>query len=301
MQDETRCGETGRPPGSRASEGARCEVIPVGSEGTLYVDLDMGSVRVEAHDESFVSVDARPADLTSFSIEREGDDVHLEGEPGACLAGLVSGTAPRVDVKVPRRFSVDVETRGGRIRIFDIGGRVAAETGGGEIQLRRISGSMLLRTAGGSIRVQDASGNLRARTLGGSIVVKGVTGSVDLKSGGGSIRVSDVAGRIEAKTGAGLIAASFSADPIGFLETVAGSIVVNLPAGVGAEVDARTGAGRVRLDHHIPFQGRRSRTHLVGIIGEGGQQLRLRAVLGAIHVRERRSPMPSDERDQPSV
>ncbi len=295
MLDETLCGETGGPSGSGAAEDALCETISVGSEGTLYVDLDLGSVRVEAHDESVVSIEARPLGGISFSVEREGDDVHLEGEPGAPLAGLISGTSARVHVKVPRRFSVDVQTRGGRIRIFDVGGRVAAETGGGEIQLRSVSGPMLVRTAGGSIRVQSASGDLRARTLGGSIAVRDVTGNVDLKSGGGSIRVSDVAGSTEAKTGAGLIAASFSGNPSGLLETGAGSIVVNLPAGAGAEIDVRTGAGRVRVDDRIPFRGRRSKTHLVGAIGEGGERLRLRAVLGAIHVRERRSL----ERDPP--
>jgi len=287
MWDETRDEETGGAAGAAAA--ARCEVVPVGSQGTLYVDLDMGSVQVEAHDESVVSVEAGPSDLISLSVERDGDDVQVEGEPGTGLAGLVSGTAPRVHVKVPRHFSVDVETRGGRIRICDIGGRVAAETGGGEVQLCGVSGAMMLRSAGGSIRVEDSKGDLRARTLGGSIVVKGLDGSVDLKSGGGSIRASQISGRIEAKTGAGLIAASFSGSPTGSLETVAGSIVANLCAGVGAEIDARTGAGRVRLDRSIPFQGRRSKSQLVGILGEGGAQLRLRAVLGAIHLREHKS------------
>jgi DUF4097 and DUF4098 domain-containing protein YvlB len=259
------------------------------------VDLDMGSVSVEVHDESVVSVEAGPAETISLSVEREGDDVQVEGEPGACFAGLASGASPRVHVKVPRQFSVDVETRGGRIHVSGVGGRVAAETGGGQIALRDVSGPMMLRSAGGAIRIQSSQGDLRARTLGGAIVVKDLHGSVDLKSGGGSIRASEISGSVEARTGAGLIVASFSENPSGSLETGAGSIVVNLRAGVGAEIDARTGAGRVRLDRGLPFQGRRSRSQLVGTLGEGGEPLRLRAVLGAIHLRERRTPNATDE------
>lgn len=293
MWDETQDEEIGGAAGKAPA--ALCEVVPVESPGTLYVDLDMGSVSVEVHDESVVSVEAAPAETISLSVEREGDDVQVEGEPGTCFTGFVSGAGPRVHVKVPRQFSVDVETRGGRIRISGVGGRVAAETGGGEISLRDVSGPMMLRSAGGAIRIQDSKGDLRTRTLGGSIVVKNLDGSADLKSGGGSIRASEVGGSIEARTGAGLIVASFSEDPSGSLETGAGSIVVNLRAGVGAEIDARTGAGRVRLDRGIPFQGRRGRSQLAGILGEGGAALRLRAVLGAIHLRERRTPKATGE------
>ena len=47
------------------------ETVATGPEGTLYADLDQGSIRVEAHDDETVVVDAEVdgpgADLVAFS------------------------------------------------------------------------------------------------------------------------------------------------------------------------------------------------------------------------------------------
>lgn len=265
------------------------EVVPVERDGTLFVDLDLGSVRIETHDEALVSVEASAsgwaARLASFSVERKGDDIFVDGDLEQWLPGLLGGVRISVRIKLPRAFAVDVHTGGGAIRLREIGGRCAADSSGGPIELDRGLGPVMAITGGGPIRVSRVGGDVRARTGGGPIDVRDVVGDVDLKTLAGPVHARDIEGRIEARSAAGPINASFAGRPGGALRTAAGSIVVRLPPGSGAELDAQSVAGGARVERSLPFEGRRSGGRLVGRIGPGGASLVLRSTAGGIRVR----------------
>ena len=291
MDIEVEQREEGSERGGRAAGNQLRETVAVEPGGTLFVNLDVGSVRVQSHDANEVQVEAtaqgRSPDLVVFSLEREGNDVYVEAEVEHWLSQLVFGRRVSVRALVPRRYSVDIRTRGGRIRLREIGGGVAAETKGGSIEVNGADGPALIRTAGGSVEAERINGDLRARTLGGHIEANVVDGSVDARTGGGHIEVRDVAGRVDASTSGGRVAASFTGPPEGVLETSGGSIQVRFPAGEGASLDARTSGGRVRVDHPVQVTGKLSSSHVVGEINGGGAELRLRTSGGGIRVRER--------------
>lgn len=265
------------------------EVVPVEPGGTLYVNLDQGSVRVESHAADSVEVEAVARgwapDLVVFSLDRAGNDVHFDAEAERWLPGLLFGRRVRVVARVPRRYSLDVFTRGGRIRVREIGGRVAAETSGGSIELVRADGPALLATSGGSISAEDVGGEVRARTSGGRIEIGGVAGDAELRTSGGRIECRGATGRLEAKTSGGSIRGEFTGAPSGVLETSGGGIEVSFPASERTSLDARTSGGRVRVDHAIRASGGSS-SHVVGEINGGGPSLRLRTSGGGIRVRE---------------
>ena len=78
------------------------------------------------------------------------------------------------------------------------------------------------------------------------------------------------------------------ADWSGTLEfsTVNGSITVELPDGVGAEVSAKTVNGDIGTDFPITVEGRFSAKRLSGRIGGGGNRvLNLSTVNGGIELR----------------
>ncbi len=278
--------------GDAADEGTERlhEVVPVEPGGTLYVNLDLGSVQVESHDVETVEVEAEATgwapELVVFSLDREGNDVHLDAAVESWLPGILFGRRVRVRARVPRRYSLDIFTRGGRVRMRHIGGRVAAETKGGSIELERADGSALLRTSGGSIVAEDVRGHVRAGTSGGRIQVTDVAGDAELRTSGGRIECRGAAGRVEAKTSGGRIRTDFDGAASGSLATSGGPIEVRFAKGARVSLDARTSGGRVRVDHSIQLRGERSSSHVVGEINGGGPELRLRTSGGSIHVRE---------------
>jgi hypothetical protein len=227
------------------------ETLDVAAGGTLFVDLDCGEVRVESHEAPQVVVSAEGEGLLGsevlFTLSREGDDVLVEGDVDGALSWLACARRVRVRARVPRDWSVDVRTRGGRVRLRDIGGRAAAETSGDEIDLRGCAGSALLRSSGGPLWIERVEGDLRATTSGGPIGVRDAGGEVDAHTSGGPIDV-------------------------------------RLRAGAGARLDAETSGGFVRVDATLT-SGTRSPWRVLGEIRGGGPLVRLRTSGGWIRVR----------------
>jgi hypothetical protein len=267
------------------------EVLAVAPGGTLFVDLEAGSVRVESHDRSEVWVDAVArgwaAELVWFSLEREGSDVFVQGDVAGWLPRVLGGARVRVRVRVPREYSVDVRTRGGRVRLTELTGRIAAESSGGSIDLRDGRGPALLRTSGGSIRAERVAGDLRAHSSGGPVEAEHVRGDVDARTSGGSIEVRDAGGRVYARTSGGSVRVGFAGTPAGEVHTSGGGIEVEIPAGAGVELDARTGGGRVVVEPPLELAGESGRSEARGAVNGGGAPLRLSTSGGDIQLRSR--------------
>lgn len=228
------------------------EKLSVEPAGTFHADLACGSLRVESHDAPEVEVDAETESWGDgdvvFALWREGNDVVLEGEGERWISRMLCGRRTRVRVRIPRDWSADVRTGGGRIRAREIGGRLAAETSGGEIDVRGVRGPVLLRSAGGPLWAEDVDGDLCAITSGGAIGVRAPGASVDADTSGGPIDVS-------------------------------------LRRGAGAELDAATSGGWVRVEAPLEETSTHTRTRVIGRIGSGGPPLRLRTSGGWIRVR----------------
>jgi hypothetical protein len=265
------------------------ERVPVSPGGTLFLDADRGSVTVTRNDRDDVHVWAEArgwgAHLVVFHLDQNGDDVELEVDIDSWLAAFFPGTRVRVEVELPRAYSLDVRTGGGSVRADGISGNVTAQTAGGSIKLRCIEGSARLRTGGGSIRIEELHGNLRVQTGGGSIRAADVAGRVEAKTGGGRIELTSVDGPVEARTGGGSIHTSFVDEPEGRFETGGGSIEVGFPEGAGADLEARTHSGRIRIEHRDVVKRERRGRWLVAEVNGGGPPLELRTRGGSIRVR----------------
>jgi DUF4097 and DUF4098 domain-containing protein YvlB len=276
--------------GARPASGAGLEeTVPAEPGGTLYIELDAGSVDVESHDASEVEIDADASGLggTEFRLRREADEVHLVGRVEGFWNFFAAGDV-RVRARVPRSFSVRIETRGGRIDVEEIQGRLSAETTGGPIDVDRIDGRVSLHTAGGSIDATEIRGDVTAETAGGSLRLEEITGDVEARVTGGSISVEDVDGAVDAQTMGGSVRASWrSGAPAGSLRATGGSVEVELPEGAGANLRARTAGGGVSIDEELAFSGQRDRDRADGTLGAGGGLLELRTLGGSVEVRRR--------------
>ena len=121
-------------------------------------------------------------------------------------------------------------------------------------------------------------------TVNGDIDVNSVSGNVEVYTVNGSIDVS-TSGYAEATTVNGDIDAVIgNANWDGMLEfeTVNGSIAVELPDGIGADVSASTVNGAIDTDFPLTVRGRFSHRRLSGSIGGGGERISLTTVNGSV-------------------
>lgn len=274
----------------------------VAAGGKLRVDADVGSIEVQARDVERVDVEVEVtgsnADDFKVDFSESGGTATVRGrlDRGGSWFGGMRSPRVRFRITVPRRFDVDLETSGGSIEVDDLAGEIRAETSGGSlafgdvagpvrgrtsggsITLRGAVGDVDLETSGGSIRIGDVDGNVEAHTSGGSVEVARVSGEVDVSTSGGSIRVDEVAGAVDAETSGGGVTATVTEQPRHDcrLTTSGGSVTVYLAEGIGVDLDAQAGSGRVSSD--FPLGGEvKTRNSLSGKIHGGGPELYLRS------------------------
>ena len=211
-----------------------------------------------------------------------------------------------IEVDLPARFDVDLQTSGGSVDVQgltgviraktsggslhfeDVDGPIHGRTSGGSIYLEGTSGDADLRTSGGSIRVGEVDGQVQARTSGGGISVERAGGPVLAKTSGGGIEVGEVHGAIEASTSGGGIRAGIAAQPLADsrLTTSGGSVTVSLGPSIAINLDAKASGGRVRSDLPITMRGSFSKSSIEGDLNGGGPRLYLRASGGSVNLQE---------------
>jgi hypothetical protein len=229
---------------------------------TVVVGTFDGSVDVSTWDRPEVLVtierhapDRAAADRMRISTEQNGDHISVdvrEEKDGTLHLNFGSFNA-RVTVTVPAKAQIE------------------AATGDGRVSVRNVEGDLRVRTGDGSIRLEH------------------VNGAVDASSGDGSIEVDGILRQLKARSGDGrVLVRATGAGPASdwTLSTGDGSVVVELPDGFGAELDATTGDGHVDV-RDVPFDGgsRHDRTSARGRIGAGGGRITIRSGDGSISVR----------------
>jgi len=160
-----------------------------------------------------------------------------------------------------------------------------ARTGDGAISAKGVDGRVELNTGDGAISGADLSGDLAVHTGDGSVALDGVSGRVTVNTGDGSVRVRGAPRVLRATTGDGSINLDLASGTVleedWLVTTGDGSIRASLPAALSAEIDARTGDGRISADE-LGLTTSDSRRELRGTLGAGGRQLKLRTGDGSI-------------------
>ena len=187
------------PIGLRASGELARRTVAVSERGRLVIGAWPGSVKVGGGTPCSVRVAVRgrrflPAPV--LEIERDGDDVYLEvrSAPFSRWLSLWAWRDAQLEVSVPARYSVDVQTCGGRVEIRGVGGEVDARSQRGHLVFRDVHGPIDARTAAGSIDVSGCRGDVAVATSRGSIEIQDVAGEVSAHTRGGRILVRDAAG-----------------------------------------------------------------------------------------------------------
>jgi DUF4097 and DUF4098 domain-containing protein YvlB len=232
----------------------------VGGSPSLTVTTSDGNIRVETWDQN--RIEARVV-TTGYKIGP--NDVRITESQG--------GDHVTLDVHVPEvHFSFGINHRRVDIEVrMPNHGEVDFRTHDGSIKLANFKGDMKIKSGDGSQQLENVDGSLEASAGDGSIRVSGRFDRLDLHTGDGSI---------EARVNPGSkIGTSWS------MQSGDGSIHLDLPAELAADVEAHSGDGRIHFDMPITVSGSMSGNNVHGKLNGGGGFLRLRSGDGSIYVR----------------
>jgi DUF4097 and DUF4098 domain-containing protein YvlB len=231
----------------------------------LRVDTSDANIRVSTWDQN--SIEAKVT-TTRYKI---GDD-------GIRIEEHQTGDTVEIDVRFPHNHGVTINWgNSGSHRVeIDIHmpreGRVDLHTGDGKIELGNFKGEMLLRSGDGSQEVNGVDGKLRALTGDGHIRADGRFDELDLKTGDG---------RVDARATAGsALATSWR------LESGDGTVTLEVPENLAADVDLHTGDGHIDLDMPITTSGKIREGEVRGKLNGGGNLLMIHTGDGSIRLRK---------------
>jgi hypothetical protein len=127
-------------------------------------------------------------------------------------------------------------------------------------------------------------------TVNGSIDVSGATAAVDVETVNGRVEVATLGGPVTAKTVNGNVHATIehlvkSDEPLE-LETVNGSVQLEAPGDLSADVDAETTNGGIQSDFPLTISSGMIGKHIHGTVGQGGRRLELHTTNGSVKLRK---------------
>jgi len=250
-------GEMLRPPAastkSRPEPDLTGKVINRSNIHRLHVSCDFGNILIHTTDSGdveyrvYLKADASEEKtktrlLKSYrlSARSASDGIHIKGET---LNREVARLWVRLEVNLPKDYSVNAVTGGGNIEMEDLNGGAILSTAGGNITAGDIGAAARLETNGGHITVKDVSGDLVAKTGGGHITTGAIAGSATLRTSGGHIHVFSVGGIGDMATRGGNVTVEHSGGQL-LAETSGGRIEVGEAAGL---VHAKTDGGGIHI------------------------------------------------------
>lgn len=197
------------------------------------------------------------------------------GEGGIRIEEHQSGDTVEIEVRYPHPHGLTIDWGQHRVEV-DIHmpreGRMDLHTGDGKIEIGNFKGEMQLRSGDGSQEIDSVDGKLHATTGDGHIHANGRFDELELKTGDG---------RVDAR------AASGSALATGWrLESGDGTVTLEVPENLAADVDLHTGDGHIDLDMPVTTAGKIRENEVRGKLNGGGNLLVIHTGDGSIRLRK---------------
>jgi DUF4097 and DUF4098 domain-containing protein YvlB len=240
------------------------KVYPLTGKPDLRVETSDANIHVSTWDQNTIA-----AKVTT--------DRYKIGEGGIRIEEHQTGDQVEIDVRFPQHgVIINFGSNWHRVDI-DIqmprAGKVDLHTGDGRINVAQFKGEMVLRSGDGSQELDQVDGTLRATAGDGHIRANGRFDELDLKTGDGRVEATAIPGS--------MVATGWR------LETGDGSVTLDLPENLAADVDLHTGDGNIDLDLPVVVSTGRIRPHDVhGKINGGGNLLTIHTGDGSIHLRK---------------
>jgi DUF4097 and DUF4098 domain-containing protein YvlB len=251
------------------------KTFPISGRARVHVETDDAALRVSTGDIKQVEV---RVEYSGYKLDKDlrvntsqnGDAVEVSVKTGSVWSWGMHHTSVRVEIHMPKDADL------------------TARSGDGSVEADSINGNVDITTSDGSITVQGAKGNIRFHTGDGHIEARGLDGRVDASSGDGHVSLEGRFDGLNIKTGDGSVTARAMAgskmQSTWTIHTGDGSVDVEIPGDLQADIDASTHDGHISLGLPVTVQGNFSSSQIHGKMNGGGQLLTIRTGDGSIHL-----------------
>jgi hypothetical protein len=262
-------------PTSRAED--LVKTFTVNGHAKVRVQTDDGAVRVSTGDIKQVEIRIIYKGYTldkdlRVTTAQNGDSVEVVAKTVNAWSWHwnVRNSGLRVEVHMPKDADLEVTTGDGSVEADSIAGNLNIRTGDGSITVQGAKGDIQLRTGDGSIEGRGLDGRVDAATGDGHINIQGRFDSLNLKSGDGSVTAR--------ANGGSKVQSSWN------IHTGDGSVDLELPGELQANIDASTHDGHISLDIPVTVEGTFSSSRINGKMNGGGTPIIVRTGDGSIHL-----------------
>ena len=261
-------------PAAQADEVVK--TFTVTGHARVRVQTDDGNVRVSTGDIKQVEV---RVEYSGYKLDHDlhvdatqnGDTVQVNAKTsGFHVSFGIRHTDIRVEIHMPKDADLQVNTGDGSVEADSINGELDVHTGDGHINVQGAKGNIRLHTGDGHIEGRDLDGRADITTGDGHVNIEGRFDALNIKTGDGSVT---------ARVGHG----SKVSSPWN-IHTGDGSVDLDLPGDLQANLDASTNDGRISLGFPVTVEGTFSSTKISGKINGGGQAIVVRTGDGSIHL-----------------
>jgi DUF4097 and DUF4098 domain-containing protein YvlB len=223
-------------------------------------------------------VDTSDANIAVDVWDKPSIEAHVStenykiGEHGIQIEEHQSGDSVALEVRFPHHYvNFEIHPHNHRVNIsihMPREGEVNLHTGDGDIRLAGLKGKMEVNSGDGHQEIESVDGSLRAHAGDGHIQATGRFDALDISTGDGRIETKVLPG--STVTGGW----NFRAGD--------GSITLQLPDKLAADVELRTGDGHINVDLPISVSGRMATNNVHGKLNGGGNVLTVRTGDGSI-------------------
>ena len=260
---------------------------------TLSVNINSGgSLSIEGWNKNIVSADVESSgdNLKDYDIEfnktNEGIDITSDAKYERSNHGNL-----HFIIKVPAKFNLKIDSRGGAIKIKNVNGTTSGQTMGGALDLSALKGNIDLQTMGGAIRLYDSEVDGRVHTMGGAVEITDVKGDVKGTTNGGPVILKNVTSKSGKGTG-NIVTVSTMGGGIDVDEAPSGADLKTMGGSINVKsakkfVKARTMGGSIDIENtdgaiDAETMGGDISAEMVGNPGEGNRDVNLSSKGGDI-------------------
>jgi Toastrack DUF4097 len=194
-----------------------------------------------------VRITASSGRIEVTAEEREG--VRVERGQEHPMGGVleISGSHGGVVMRVPLGTDLIVGSHSGSVRLRGALGNVRLTTRSGKVEIESCT-SLDVRTVSGRIDIGHIRGDGRIKSANGRVTVARADGELHVGTVSGRISVTDAAGPVRANTVNGKVEVGMTRAEDARADSVSGSVVIGLPAGVRPQASMASVSGRCECE-----------------------------------------------------
>ena len=285
------------PPGQQAWEQMQQHAFDVSDGGTLRVRVDDADIAVgaTASGAAHIEISLRSNEMEwarsefekmSFQARLDGNTVVIESD-GRQGDSWRRGRwmSVRVEVRIPERFALELETRDGDVSLGSFAGDARIRSQDGDLLIESLEGAEIeLWSQDGDVKAASLRGDtVKIGTQDGDILVESIAGDVFIDTQDGDVRIAAAdSSRMSLASGDGDIEVAISEAGNFNLGTNDGDISIIAPAALQANIDFS--GDNVEIHDGFTIDGRVGNNRTEGRINGGGDVIRARAGDGTIRL-----------------